>query len=46
MTNRIALILAAIIVAAICIDLAMGWGGTIFAMRKMLILIDYVMFWR
>ena len=36
MTNRIALILAAILVAAICIDLALGWGGTMFAMRKML----------
>ncbi|MDH2326391.1 hypothetical protein QCN27_05895 [Cereibacter sp. SYSU M97828] len=46
MTNRIALILAAILVVAICVDLALGWGGTMFAMRKMLDLIDYVMFWR
>ncbi len=46
MTDRIALILAATIVAAFAFDLALGLGGTMFLMRKMLVFLDYVMFWR
>lgn len=46
MTNKVAAILFALIAGAFALDLAMGWGGTLFALRKALVFLDWVMFWR
>ncbi|WP_164876082.1 hypothetical protein [Falsirhodobacter deserti] len=46
MTNKVALWLAAIIIAAIVIDVQAEWGGVTFLMRKFLKLVDWVEFWR
>lgn len=47
MTNRIALVLACLIFAAICGDVAFNSGtASIFLMKKLVILIEYVEFWR
>ncbi|MDB6454888.1 hypothetical protein [Falsirhodobacter sp. 20TX0035] len=46
MTNRIALWLAAVITAAICLDLALDLGGVPFLMRRFVKLIDWLQFWR
>jgi len=45
-TNKVALILGAFILAAIALDLAMGWGGTVFGLRKLAELIEWLAFWR
>ena len=46
MTDRIALVLALTIAGAIAADLALGYGGTLFLLRKAYALLDWVMFWR
>lgn len=46
MTDRVALILFLVVAGGIALDLAMGWGGTEFMLRKFLVLLDWVMFWR
>ncbi|MCJ8139076.1 hypothetical protein [Falsirhodobacter halotolerans] len=46
MTNRVAIYLAAIIIAAILLDQVMGWGAITFLMRKFLRFLDWIMFWR
>ncbi len=46
MTTRLALILFALIVGAVALDMAMGWGGTLFVLKKAYGLLDWVMFWR
>lgn len=46
MSNRLAVILGALIVATIALDLIMGWGGTVFALRKLADLIEWMAFWR
>jgi hypothetical protein len=47
MTNRIALYLALVILAAIGADYVLLQGAaSLFVMRKLVVLIDWVMFWR
>ena len=46
MTNRVALILAGIILALVAVDLAFGWGGTLFLARRFDDLVEWLAFWR
>jgi hypothetical protein len=46
MTNRIAILLLAVIALAVMIDGLLGWGGTVFLLRKLLDLIQAMAFWR
>ncbi|QUS35736.1 hypothetical protein [Falsirhodobacter algicola] len=46
MTDRIAFGLAAIIFVAVGLDLAFGWGGSVFLLRRFLDLVRWVAFWR
>lgn len=46
LTNRIAVALALLIAAVIAADLALGYGGTLFVLRKAYVFLDWVMFWR
>lgn len=46
MTNRIALGLGAGIAFAIALDLWAGTGATLFALRKLADLTEYLAFWR
>ena len=47
MTNRIALVLAAAILAALALDLWLaGATGTLFLLRKLSQLVRYLSFWR
>lgn len=47
MTNRIALFLAVLILAALAADqMFNGGAATLFTLRKSLDLLDWVMFWR
>jgi hypothetical protein len=46
MTNRIALVLAALILALVAADLAAGWGGTLFLARRFAELVEWLAFWR
>lgn len=46
MTNRIAISLALVIAALFALDLAMGWGGTLFLLKKFFALLNWLMFWR
>ncbi|MDT8327492.1 MAG: hypothetical protein RQ750_08935 [Roseovarius sp.] len=47
MTNKIALILGAMIAAGLIADLVLFDGdGVVFLGRKLLLLIEYVAFWR
>jgi hypothetical protein len=46
MTDRLAIILFLLIVGAIGLDLWMGWGGTLFLLRELDRLIDWLAFWR
>ena len=46
MTNRIALVLAALILALVAVDLALGWGGTLFLARRFADLVEWLAFWR
>ncbi len=46
MTDRIALVLILVITALIAADLWFDWGGTLFVLRRALVFLDWVMFWR
>lgn len=47
MTNRIALFLALVILAAIVADVVLNQAeASLFLARKLVVLIDWVMFWR
>jgi len=46
MTNTISLWLAALIVAAVGVDLYFDLGGVIFLVRKLTDLIEWLSFWR
>lgn len=46
MTNRVALVIALLLLGVIALDLALGWGGTVFVLRKFADLIEWVAFWR
>ncbi|MGR3495311.1 hypothetical protein [Citreimonas sp.] len=47
MTNRLALILGALVLAAIGADIALQDGrALLFLARKLLVLIDWMAFWR
>ena len=46
MTNIVAISLAALIAAVVSLDLFVGWGGTMFVVRKFYDLMNYVIFWR
>jgi len=47
MTNRIALILAIAVITAIALDFALlGGAVSLFLGRKLVVLIDWAMFWR
>ena len=47
MTDRIAFVLAGIILALICVDvLIFGWGHLLFLAKKFADLIEWVAFWR
>ena len=45
-TNRLALILGLPIAALLALDLALGWGATLFLLRRLDALIDWMTFWR
>ena len=47
MSNRLALIIACVILAAIALDFALLKGAaSLFLARRILVLIDWAMFWR
>jgi hypothetical protein len=47
MTDRIALFLAALIAALLIADYALAdWANSLFLARKMLLLIEWLAFWR
>ncbi len=47
MTNRIALVLACLIIAAILADVALNHSAaSIFMLKKLVSLIEYIEFWR
>jgi hypothetical protein len=46
MTNRIALVLAVLILALVAADLALDWGGTLFLARRFADLVEWLAFWR
>lgn len=46
MTDRLALILGLLVAGALGLDLAMGWGGTMFLLRRIDALIEWLAFWR
>jgi hypothetical protein len=47
MSNRLALTLGALIVAALLADLGLNGGAaSLFLMRKLVDLVDYLSFWR
>lgn len=46
MTSRIAFFLALAVIIAVAGDLAYGWGGTLFLMRKLDGLVNWTAFWR
>ncbi len=47
MTNKTAIILAGVIILALLLDLVLNDGiATMFLVRKMIDLIEYVAFWR
>ena len=47
MTNQIAVVLACLIVAAILADVVLNAGiGSIFLLKKLVNLIEYIAFWR
>jgi len=45
-TNRIAIFLALMVSALIAIDLAAGFGASLFLARRFLVLLDWLAFWR
>lgn len=46
MTNRIAIWLAVLIAGLVALDLAMGWGGTLYFIRKCYAFLNWAIFWR
>lgn len=46
MTNRIAIVLALIILAAIAANFVFGWGLHVFLGRKFAALTEWLAFWR
>ena len=46
MTDRIAIFLGVVLIAAIAADIAFGWGGLVFAMKKFNGLVEWIAFWR
>jgi hypothetical protein len=46
MTDRLALILGLILAGLLGADLWMGWGGTMFVLRRLDALIEWLAFWR
>jgi hypothetical protein len=46
MTNSLAVILAVLIVGALALDLAMGWGLSLFLARRFADLVEWMAFWR
>ena len=46
MTNRIALVLAVIIVVLIAADLLFGWGAALFLAQRFIVFVDWIAFWR
>ena len=46
MTNRLALILGLLIAALLALDLFLGGEGTLFLLRRLDALIDWLTFWR
>lgn len=46
MTNRLALVLALLVVAGLVIDLYLGLGGALFLARRFVDLLHWVAFWR
>ncbi len=47
MTDRVALVLAALILAALALDFWLfGAAGGLFVLRKLSQLVDYLIFWR
>lgn len=45
-TNRLAIILGSLIVGAIVLDAIMGWGVSLFLARRLVDLIEWIIFWR
>jgi hypothetical protein len=46
LTNRLAVILGLILLALLVLDLALGSGATLFLLRKLAELIEWIAFWR
>lgn len=46
MTNRLAIILLALILGALAVDQGLGLGGTRFMARRLIDLIEWLAFWR
>ena len=47
MTNTLAFILAALIIGFLALDhFVLEWGVPAFVMRRLIVLIDYLAFWR
>ncbi len=46
MTDRLALILALAIAGLLAADLMLDWGGTLFVLRRLDALIEWLAFWR
>ncbi|MCT4559411.1 MAG: hypothetical protein N4A61_15280 [Pelagimonas sp.] len=47
MTNRLAIILGAIIIAALVFDaIVFGWSNALFLARKFYWMLEYLAFWR
>jgi hypothetical protein len=47
MNSQISIVLALVTVALLCLDMFFfGWDGTVFLLRKMAELIEWLAFWR
>ncbi len=46
MTNRLAIILGAVVLFALALNFYFGWEHHIFLARKLMDLIEYLAFWR
>jgi hypothetical protein len=46
MTNSLAVILAVLIAGAVALDVAMGWGLSLFLARRFADLVEWMAFWR
>jgi hypothetical protein len=45
MSDRTAFILGATVSGLIALDLGLGWGGTLFVLRRLADLVDWLIFW-